>query len=139
MPNFQSLSNQEKQQLTASLQKRIQEYKARAGSGSIIRFFLGMFAMIGCLCFMGCPIGVLLRLGTGNLNAIPALLGIVSGIFIGTWFINRGFFIGRSKKSSVVAGWLIPVFMIALFMLRFFDLRVNDWSAPFSSWLDPAA
>jgi YedE family putative selenium metabolism protein len=115
------------------------EFKARGGSGSMVRFFLGVFAMIGCLCFMGCPIGVLLRLGTGNLNAVPALLGITCGIFIGTRFIKRGFFIDRSHKVSLAAGWIVPGFIITLFVFRFFDLRSNDWSAPFSSWLPPAA
>ncbi|MBN1799465.1 MAG: YedE-related selenium metabolism membrane protein [Spirochaetales bacterium] len=115
------------------------EFKTRGGSGSMIRFFLGMFAMIGCLSFLGCPVGVLLRLGTGNLNAVPALLGIVCGIFIGIRFIKAGFFIGRSRKLSSTAGWIMPVFMIALFVFLFFDFRSNDWSAPFSSWLPPAA
>lgn len=31
------------------------EYKPRAGSSTLIRFFLGMFAMIGALIFLGCP------------------------------------------------------------------------------------
>ncbi|MBS3784286.1 MAG: YeeE/YedE family protein, partial [Anaerolineae bacterium] len=31
------------------------EFKARAGSAPIVRFVLGMFAMIGALAFLGCP------------------------------------------------------------------------------------
>jgi YedE family putative selenium metabolism protein len=115
------------------------EFKAKGGSGSLIRFFLGIFAMIGCLSFLGCPIGVLLRLGTGNLNALPALLGIVCGTIIGVQFIRGGFFLGKSRKVSLLAGWIMPVFMFALLVLRIFDFRSNDWSAPFSSWLPPAA
>jgi YedE family putative selenium metabolism protein len=115
------------------------EFKTRGGSGSIIRFFLGVFAMIGCLSFLGCPIGTLLRLGTGNLNALPALLGILGGTFIGVQFIRGGFFLGRSRKVSLLAGWIMPAFMLTLFILRFFDIRSNDWSAPFSSWLPPAS
>jgi YedE family putative selenium metabolism protein len=115
------------------------EFKARGGSGSLIRFFLGIFAMIGCLSFLGCPIGVFLRLGTGNLNALPALLGIICGTVIGVQFIRGGFFLGRSRKVSLLSAWIMPVFMFVLFILRFFDIRSNDWSAPFSSWLPPAA
>jgi YedE family putative selenium metabolism protein len=115
------------------------EFKARGGSGSLVRFFLGVFAMIGSLSFLGCPIGVLLRLGTGNLTALPALLGIVCGIFIGVRLIRGGFFIGPSQKVSLIAGWIMPFLMIVLFLLRVFDFRSNDWSAPFSSWLEPAA
>jgi YedE family putative selenium metabolism protein len=115
------------------------EFKAKIGSGSLIRFCLGMLAMIGCLSFMGCPIGVLLRLSNGNLSAFPALLGIVCGIFIGTRFIKKGFFLGRAHTVSSVAGWIIPAFMIVLFVLRCFNLRSNNQSAPFSSWLEPAS
>ncbi len=52
------------------------EYKPRGGSSPLIRFFLGMFAMIGALVFLGCPWRALLRLAGGDGNAILGLLGI---------------------------------------------------------------
>jgi pyruvate,water dikinase len=33
------------------------EYRPRAGSSTLVRFFLGVFAMIGALVFLGCPWG----------------------------------------------------------------------------------
>jgi uncharacterized protein len=47
------------------------EFKPRTGSAPIIRFLLGMFAVIGALVFLGCPWWGYLRLGGGDLNAIP--------------------------------------------------------------------
>ncbi|MFN3535784.1 MAG: YedE-related selenium metabolism membrane protein, partial [Desulfatiglandales bacterium] len=31
------------------------EFRPRAGSAPVVRFFLGVFAMIGALVFLGCP------------------------------------------------------------------------------------
>src|SRR4030042_2742147 len=45
------------------------EFKARAGSAPIVRFVLGVFAMIGALAFLGCPWRALLRLSAGGLHA----------------------------------------------------------------------
>ena len=38
------------------------EFRPRAGSAPIVRFVLGMLAMIGALVFLGCPWRALLRL-----------------------------------------------------------------------------
>ena len=38
------------------------EFKARGGSAPIVRYVLGVFAMIGALAFLGCPWRALLRL-----------------------------------------------------------------------------
>lgn len=62
------------------------EFKPRVGSTPIVRFFLGVFAMIGALAFLGCPWRALLRLAGGDLNAILGLLGLGFGIWIGTLF-----------------------------------------------------
>ena len=59
------------------------EFKARAGSAPIVRFVLGVFAMIGALAFLGCPWRALFRLAGGDLNAILGLVGLAVGIAIG--------------------------------------------------------
>ncbi len=51
------------------------EFKFRTGSAPIIRFALGMFAMIGALIFLGCPWRALLRLAGGDWNAIIGIAG----------------------------------------------------------------
>ncbi|MCX5847838.1 MAG: YedE family putative selenium transporter, partial [Deltaproteobacteria bacterium] len=57
------------------------EYKPRGGSAPLIRFFLGVFAMIGALVFLGCPWRTLLRLAGGDGNAILGISGLITGIF----------------------------------------------------------
>jgi len=52
------------------------EFKARAGFAPIVRFVLGVFAMIGALAFLGCPRRALLRLSAGDLNAVVGLIGL---------------------------------------------------------------
>jgi YedE family putative selenium metabolism protein len=66
------------------------DYRVRGGSNSLIRFFLGMFFMIGALVFLGCPVRAILRLAGGDLNGITGLLGVVVGAVIGIYFLKRG-------------------------------------------------
>ena len=46
------------------------EFKARTGSAPVVRFMLGVFAMIGALVFLGCPWRALLRLSGGDGNVL---------------------------------------------------------------------
>jgi len=39
------------------------EFKPRLGSAPIVRFFLGVFAMIGALVFLGCPLSMIVLIG----------------------------------------------------------------------------
>lgn len=95
------------------------EFKPRGGSAPVIRFFLGLFAMIGALVFLGCPWRALLRLAGGDGNAILGLLGLIFGIWIGTLFFKRGYSLGRASKTSSVAGYVFPLFILGLLVLRF--------------------
>ncbi len=93
------------------------EFKARSGSSPIVRFIIGVFVMIGALVFLGCPVRTVLRLAGGDLNAIPALLGIATGAFIGVQLLRRGFTLGRSYKANSVVGWIMPGLMVGLLLL----------------------
>ncbi len=100
------------------------EFKPRSGSSSIIRFFLGFFAMIGALVFLGCPWRAFLRLAGGDLNAIIGILGLVFGIFIGTVFIRKGYDLGRSMPSQKkAAGYIMPIVMAALLLMLIFQFK----------------
>ena len=59
------------------------EYRPRGGSAPLVRFFLGVFAMIGALVFLGCPWRAILRLAGGDWNALTGLAGLASGIGVG--------------------------------------------------------
>lgn len=98
------------------------DFKARGGSAPILRFVLGMLAAIGALVFLGCPWRALLRLAGGDWNAIFGLLGLGAGIFIGTLFMRNGFSLGSSVRQNKAMGYVMPLIMLGLLVLRvYFD------------------
>jgi len=94
------------------------DFRPRLGSAPIVRFVLGAFAMIGSLIFLGCPWRAILRLAGGDGNAIPGLLGLVAGVYIGTLFFRSGYSLGRAQKTHVAAGLLLPLLMLGALALR---------------------
>lgn len=97
------------------------EFKARSGSAPLGRFLIGTFVMIGALVFLGCPVRTILRLAGGDLNAIPALLGIATGALIGVLLLRWGFTLGRSYTAHPVVGWIMPGLMAGLLLLAVFQ------------------
>jgi len=93
------------------------EFRPRLGSAPIVRFFLGVFAMIGALVFLGCPWRAALRLAGGDGSAIVGLLGLIAGIWIGTLFLKGGYNLGRTRETHAAAGWMLPLFMAGLLAL----------------------
>jgi len=93
------------------------EFRPRLGSAPIIRFVLGMFAMIGALVFLGCPWRAALRLSGGDGNAILGLAGLIFGIWIGTLYLKGGYTLGRTQQTHPTAGWMLPLIMIGLLCL----------------------
>ncbi|MBN1574935.1 MAG: YedE-related selenium metabolism membrane protein [Chitinispirillaceae bacterium] len=115
------------------------EFKARAGSAPIVRFVLGILAMIGALAFLGCPWRALLRLAGGDLNAITGLAGLSAGIFIGVLFLKSGYTLGKSNKTYPSAGWIMPVIMMILFLLLVFRPKFGEAGALFFSEKGPGS
>jgi YedE family putative selenium metabolism protein len=115
------------------------EFKARAGSAPIVRFVLGMFAMIGALAFLGCPWRALLRFSAGDLNAVVGLVGLAVGIFLGVQFLKSGYNLGRSHPTYSAVGWIMPVIVIVLLLLLVFQVKVSDTGALFSSESGPGS
>ncbi len=95
------------------------EFRPRTGSAPVVRFILGMFAMIGALIFLGCPWRALLRLAGGDWNAILGLGGLIVGISIGVGFLRAGFSLGRSSPARTVTGLAMPFVMVVLLILAF--------------------
>jgi YedE family putative selenium metabolism protein len=93
------------------------EFKPRGGSSPILRFFLGFFAMVGALVFLGCPWRALLRLAGGDGNAILGLAGLAVGIWIGVLFLKSGYTLGCSQKQMKFSGWVFPIAMVVLLIL----------------------
>ncbi len=115
------------------------EYKPRGGSSPLIRFFLGIFAMLGALVFLGCPWRTLLRLAGGDGNAILGLVGLVFGIFIGVLFLKKGFSLGRSYLQRKASGWIFPALMVGLFLLLVFQVAFTPGGPIFFSVKGPGS
>jgi hypothetical protein len=93
------------------------EFRARTGSAPVVRFVLGVFAMIGALVFLGCPWRAMLRLAGGDGSALFGLAGLVFGIWAGTLFLKRGYNLGRSQQTHAAVGWLLPLAMLGFLAL----------------------
>ncbi len=100
------------------------EFRPRAGSAPIVRFILGIFAMIGALVFLGCPWRAVLRLAGGDANAILGLAGLATGIGIGVWFLKSGYNLGRAQKTYTSAGWLLPLTMFGFLVLMLVNPQI---------------
>lgn len=101
------------------------EFRARTGSAPIVRFFLGAFAMIGALVFLGCPWRGLLRFAAGDWNAILGLGGLVVGVWIGTIFLKKGYNLGRSQKTYASVGLLMPILMAGFLVIMFIFPQID--------------
>jgi YedE family putative selenium metabolism protein len=115
------------------------EFKPRTGSAPIIRFFLGFFAMVGALVFLGCPWRALLRLAGGDGNAILGLAGLAFGIWVGVLFLRSGYNLGRSAPTKAAAGWIMPVLMIVLLLFALFEPQFAQGGPIFKSTKGPGA
>ncbi|EFR48749.1 hypothetical protein HCMG_00922 [Helicobacter canadensis MIT 98-5491] len=108
------------------------EFRPRAGSAPVVRFMLGVFAMIGALVFLGCPWRMWLRFSAGDFTAIAGIFGLVCGILIGIFFLKRGFSLGRSYATSKIVGFIFPLFVIGLFGLLIWGMLDAEAPVKFS-------
>jgi uncharacterized protein len=114
------------------------EFRPRGGSLPLVRFFLGFFAMLGALVFLGCPWRAMLRLAGGDWNAIVAIAGLVVGVAIGVQFIKKGYTLGRNYPAYKFAGLLMPLLMLGLLLLLIMK-PVLPTGAPFFSDKGPGS
>ena len=98
-----------------SLHRR--EFRSTGGSSPLLRFLVGIFLIIGCAVFIGCPIKLFLRISAGDLSAIAGLLGLVGGIYVGLEFVENGFRLGEADTAPRSNGLIIPGLMAFLLVL----------------------
>lgn len=115
------------------------EFRARSGSAPIVRYVLGVFAMIGALAFLGCPWRALLRLSAGDLTAVLGLAGLAAGIGVGVLFLRSGYSLGRTQKASAVVGWIVPATMVGLLLLLIFRPQFSPGGPIFFSETGPGS
>jgi len=91
----------------------------RGGSSPILRFMLGFVMIVGSAMFMGCPIKLLYRFVCGDLTAIPGVIGMLVGVWIGIMFMRRGFFLGDDHEQHVSNGLILPIITLVLLVFLF--------------------
>ncbi|PLX80919.1 MAG: YedE-related selenium metabolism membrane protein [Desulfuromonas sp.] len=95
------------------------EFNSRGGSAPLVRLLAGIFLMIGCGVFIGCPIKLFLRLTAGDLTSLAGLAGLVAGVWIGLRGLAAGIHFGRAEKQRG-SGWWIPCLGVALLLFYLF-------------------
>jgi len=115
------------------------EFRFRSGSAPIVRFFLGMTAMIGALVFLGCPWRAMLRLAGGDWNAIVGIAGLIVGVSVGVLFLKKGFSLGRAHPERTGFGLMMPFIMLALLILAVIYPSYGDTAALFRSESGPGS
>ena len=115
------------------------EFTPKNSTATFSSFFLGVFAMIGALVFLGCPWRAFLRLGGGDMTAIAGFLGLAGGGGIGVFFKKNGYKVDESVSVSKNIGFLPVIFSILLLLALVFGLKIGENGALFSSVKGPAA
>ena len=83
----------------------------------MIRFLLGMIIVIGALVFLGCPLRMLIRMSAGDANAWVGLIGFAGGIATGSFFLKKGFSLGRAHAVNATNGMVLPIALVFLLCL----------------------
>jgi uncharacterized protein len=97
------------------------EFRSRGGSAPLPRLFAGIFLMVGCAVFIGCPIKLFLRLTAGDLTALAGVAGLVAGVWVGVRGLANGVEPGPADRGGRGEGLLIPVgfiFLLVLLLVR---------------------
>jgi YedE family putative selenium metabolism protein len=115
------------------------EWRPRAGSAPVVRFMLGIFAVIGALVFLGCPWRAILRLAAGDWNSLVGIGGLMAGIGLGCVFLRFGYSLGRNRPMPRIAGWMFPALMVLFLGLLLMKTSFKEGHAIFFSQKGPGA
>lgn len=98
------------------------EHRPSGGASPVTRFLLGVALGLAAMVFIGCTVRVWLRVGGGDLSALPGAAGLIGGIALGVVLMRSGFHLGQASETSrtVAAGaqatallLLVPAAMLA--------------------------
>jgi len=84
------------------------EFKVRGGSSPLFRLAGGVFLILACEVFIGCPIKALLRAAGGGAAAAAGLAGLFAGTFLGSAFLADGFAPAPPRPLPEAAGLVLP-------------------------------
>jgi len=74
-----------------------------------MRFSIGVSLGLAAMVFIGCTVRVWLRVGGGDLSALPGAAGLVGGIALGVAFMRAGFHLGDAREKSLLPAALAPL------------------------------
>jgi len=104
--------------LGISLLKR--SFQPTCSGSSLVYFLIGFLVALAAFVFIGCPLRLFLRLGSGDPASLSALAGLIGGVWVGTLFLRRGFALDRKAPAAPASGLIIhAVVLLALFALIF--------------------
>ncbi len=104
------------------------EFSSRGGSAPLPRLLAGVFLIVGCSVFIGCPIKLFLRLAAGDLTTLTGLAGLVAGVWLGLKGLAGGVHLGSANKQRGGSGLWTPL----LFVLMLVFLLVRPGFVLFS-------
>ncbi len=90
------------------------EFRSRGGSVPLARLAAGVFLIVGCAIFIGCPIKLFLRFTAGDLSAAAGVVGLLGGVWLGLQGLARGVDLGRAQNERGGTGWLVPAGAVIL-------------------------
>lgn len=90
------------------------EFRSRGGGAPLPRLVAGVFLIVGCAIFIGCPIKLFLRLAAGDLTAVAGVMGLVAGVWAGLRGLANGVEPGHPSPGGGHGGPLIPAFFLLL-------------------------
>lgn len=90
------------------------EFRSRGGSAPLPRLVAGIFLMVGCGVFIGCPIKLFLRFTAGDLTAVAGIFGLVGGVWVGLKGLAKGVELRATSREEGGSGFLVPAFFVLL-------------------------
>ncbi len=90
------------------------EFKSRGGSAPLPRLLAGIFLIVGCAVFIGCPIKMFLRFVAGDLTTLTGIAGLVLGVWLGIKGLAAGVNFGGSQRQTGGAGFWVPLGFVLL-------------------------
>jgi hypothetical protein len=90
------------------------EFHSRGGSAPLPRLAAGIFLMVGCGVFIGCPIKLFLRLAAGDLTSVAGVAGLVAGVWVGLKGLAKGVDLGPHSRERGGSGFLVPALFVLL-------------------------
>ncbi len=84
------------------------EFRVRGGGSPVRHFLGGVFILLGCEVFIGCPIKALLRTAGGGAAGLAGLAGLTAGVLFATAYLRDGFSLPAPRPLSEGAGLALP-------------------------------